>query len=136
MKTVYLYGKNVPKSGKSVFEFGGISMCHRSLVADKCDILVHVESGIIARAYPAKTERSVILDDMAQNMKLIEHFIRNTESYSIEERPAKLKIKKDNDADVEYDIKMTHYSDGSCVEPTVGKSPIVQKKYNQKEFKW
>ncbi len=133
---VYLYGKNIPKSGKSVFEFGGIKMCHRSIGADKCDILVHIDSGIVARAYPAKTERSVVLDDMADNIRLVEHFIRNTESYSIEERPKKFKIKKD-DEDKVYDThKEPSYSRSGNYAHLNKDADEPTKKYNQKDFKW
>ena len=130
-QVVYLYGKHIPKSGKSVFEFSGIKMCHRSVVLDKCDLLVHIDSGIIIRSYPAKTDRSIVLNDMASNLLKVNHFIHHAESYSVEERP-KPQPKKDDDADVEYNISMTHYSDGSPVCTRVKEV----KKYNQKDFRW
>ena len=132
---VYLYGKNIPKSGKSVFEFGGIKMCHRSIGADKSDLLVHIDTAAIIRSYPAKTDRSVVLDDMAQNLKILNHFIAHRESYSVEERP-KPEKKKDNDADVTYAMfKEPSYSRSGKFNH-LNKDAVVKKKYDIRKSKW
>jgi len=132
---VYLYGKNIPKSGKSVFEFGGMKMCHRSIGADKSDLLVHIDSKIIVRSYPAKTERSVVLDDMAYNIKKIEHFLHHPESYDVQPKPDAVKIKKD-DEDVVYDTHREPSYSRSGNYNHLNKDVAVKKKYNQKEFRW
>ena len=72
---VFLYNGVIPKSGKAIIEFGGIKLCHRSIKADKSDLLVHVESKIIIRSYLMKTDRSIILDDIANN---IDNFTRSS----------------------------------------------------------
>jgi len=114
-QVVYRYGKNVPASGKSVVDFAGHKLCHRSVGVDKSDLLVHIGSGIILRAYPKGTNRSVILDDMAENVEKLDHFLDNREQYLIEDRPKLLK-EKDIVVEKTYDVSMSKYSDGSPVE--------------------
>ena len=133
---VYLYGKNIPKSGKTVFEFGGIKMCHRSIGADKSDLLIHVDSKIVVRSYPAKTDRSVVLDDMAYNVKKIEHFLHHPESYDVQPKPDAVKIKKD-DEDVVYDMpREPSYSRSGNYAHLNKDADEPIKKYNQKDFRW
>ncbi len=130
---VYRYGKNTPKSGKSVFDFASHKLCHRSVGVDKSDILVHIESGIIIRAYPKKTDRSVILDDMAENIEKLEHFLAHREQYIVEDRP---KIQKTKDIAVEktYDVSMSHYSNGESVKPKSNKQ--TKKIYDVTASSW
>ena len=135
---VYLYDGVIPKSGKALVEFAGHKLVHRSIAKDKSDLLVHISSGIIIRAYPAKTNRSVILNDLAENIERLDHFLDNREQYEIQDRPKLLKV-KDNDADVKYACSMTHYSDGSCVKPSQFKQEYklpLKKSYNVGESKW
>ncbi len=130
-QTVYLYGKKVPKSGKSIIEFSGIKLCHRSIKADKSDVLVHVDSGIIARAYPIGTGRGVVIEDIANNLDKLKHFIFCPEEFLIEDRPKILKVKKE-DTERKYETSMTHYSNGEKVEPRKNK----KKKFNVMESVW
>jgi len=133
---VYLYGKNIPKSGKTVFEFGGIKMCHRSIGADKSDLLIHVDSKIVVRSYPAKTDRSVVLDDMAYNVKKIEHFLHHPESYDVQPKPDAVKIKKD-DEDVVYDMpREPSYSRSGNYAHLNKDADEPIKKYNMRNQKW
>jgi len=85
-QVVFLYDGVIPQSGKSVIEFGGYKLCHRSIKKDKSDILVHVDSKIVVRAYPIGADRSVVLDDLATNIVKLKDFIDNPESYEIQER--------------------------------------------------
>ena len=92
---VFVYTGVIPKSGKAIIEFGGIKLCHRSIKADKSDLLVHVESKTIVRSYPMKTDRGIILDDIANNIDRLKHFIEAPEAYKVEER-VKLSKTKEN----------------------------------------
>ena len=83
-KTIKGYDKNIPKSGKQVFEFMGEKLCHRSIKANKCDLLIHIESKAIIMAYPLGTDRSTVLDNISDNISLFEHFIKSRELYVVE----------------------------------------------------
>ena len=133
-QTLYLYEGVLPKSGKQQVKFADHTLVHRSIKADKSDLLVHLETRVIIRSYPLGTDRSIVLNDLAENFKRLEHFLHHRESYEVQTRPKPQK-KKDNDADTVYDISMSHYSDGSCVQPRVNKVKEI-KKYNQRNFKW
>lgn len=82
-KQVVKYNGHLAKSGKTVINFAGIELAHLSKKADKSDLLVHVNTGAILRSYPQDTNRSVILDDMASSIKLLDHFLDNPESYEV-----------------------------------------------------
>ncbi len=127
---VYTYDKNLPKSGKSIIEFCAHKLCHRSLVSDKSDMLVHVDSRVVLRSYPTKTDRSIVLDDMANNIERLEQFLGNQELYNIQSRPKIQKI-EDDGLKQGYECKMDFYSDGSCVTPRNNK-----KSYNIKDCEW
>jgi len=89
---VYLYGGVLPKSGKQSVNFADHTLVHRSIKADKSDLLVHLESRIIVRAYPLGTDRSIILNDLADNFEILEHFLANPDEYEVQERPKVLKV--------------------------------------------
>lgn len=130
---VVLYDGTIPKSGKQIIEFSGIKLCHRSIAKDKSDILVHVDSGIIVRAYPKKTDRSVILNDLANNIDKLNHFIEHPNSYKLIERIPNIKL---NELDVPREpIEMTKYSDGSCVNASCSSKP-KRKVYRVKDSSW
>ncbi len=99
---VYIYAGHLAKSGKTMIEFAGHKMNHIDKAADKCSLLVHNETKVIVRAYPKHTERSKVLDDLAQNIEKLNHFIENPDEYETYIRP-KAQAKKDNDSDVVYD---------------------------------
>ncbi len=135
---VYLYEGVIPKSGKSVIEFGGIKCCHRSIKKDKCDLLVHVDSGIIIRSFPISTQRSQILDDMANHVDKLKHFISHPEAYLIRERPT-IQREQERHAEKSGGITMTHYSDGSEVKPSKWKQEFklpLRKTINLKDATW
>ena len=98
---VYLYDGVIPKSGKALVEFAGHKLVHRSIGKDKSDLLVHMETRIIIRAYPKGTDRSVILNDLAENIERLDYFLDNREEFELQERPKLLKI-KDDDSDMVY----------------------------------
>ncbi len=83
IKQVALYEGTIPQSGKQIIEFAGHKLCHRSIKKDKSDLLVHVDTGIIIRSHPMGTERSIVLDDLANNIKKLEHFIDNPTKYNM-----------------------------------------------------
>lgn len=89
MKTgikVVSYEGVIPQSGKSVIEFSGHKLCHRSIKKDKSDLLVHIDTCAILRSYPIGTDRSIVLDDIANNVSLLQNLIDEPESYSIVNR--------------------------------------------------
>ena len=132
-QVVYIYDGNLPKSGKTVIEFNGVKLVHRSVAKDKGDILVDLETKAIIRAYPKKTDRSKVLNDLAKNFNKLTYFISHPQEFSLEERP-KIQPKKDNDADVVYNtFKEPSYStSGSYNHLNKGS----KKTYNQKEYQW
>jgi len=137
-KIVFLYEGVLPKSGKQSVNFADHTLVHRSIKADKSDLLVHLETRIIVRAYPLDTDRSVILNDLADNFEKLEHFLANRELYEVKERPKVLKIKKE-DSERDYDINMTHYSDGSEVKPSKFKQEFMlplKKSYDVGKATW
>lgn len=94
MKTVYLYEGNIPRSGKSFILFGGHKLNHLSKGVDGSDYLVHQETKIIIRAYPKKTIRSKVLNDLASNLVILEHFLDHQEEYELMVRPKVSKAKE------------------------------------------
>lgn len=141
MQKVRLYLGHLAKSGKSVIEFSGHKLSHCSKVADKSDLLVHNESKVVLRAYPIKTDRVIVLDDLAKSVHKLEHYLKHPESFEVcdvkdllskptevatsvlELLPAPHNISHE---DVEFD--------SSCV--TGGCSSVEKKKYSQRNFKW
>ena len=101
-KIVFLYGGHLAKSGKTVIEFAGHKLNHLDKVIDKSALLVHNETGIVVRAYARGTDRSVILDDLAENVEKLEHFLENPDEYEVQERPKAFKVKTE-DEETTYD---------------------------------
>ena len=137
--TVYKYGGVLPKSGKQVTQFADHTLVHRSVKADKSDLLVHLETRIIVRAYPLGTDRSVILNDLADNFEKLEHFLANRELYEVQTRPKLLKV-KDSDTERTYDMtrEPSYSTVGSFAhlnKDSKFKLPI-KKKYDLSENKW
>ena len=136
-QVVYIYDGHIAKSGKTIFEFGSHKLAHIDKVADKSALLVDVESRVILRSYPAKADRSVILNDLADNFKRLEHFLRNPESYEVKHRPKIDKKKADADEDVVYNIEREpSYSRSGNYAHLNKDADEPMKKYNQKEFRW
>ena len=131
MQIVKLYDGNVPRSGTSVFEFKGIKLSHRSLKKDKIDMVVDINSKIIISTYPPKTDRSVVLDDLAKNIDKLEAFIANPEGYQMVEMPKHTnKVVKEAST---HSISMETYSDGT---PVVPRAKDKLKKFNMKDVRW
>ena len=80
---VWLYTGVVPKSGSQVIEFGGIKLVHRSVAKDKSDLLVHYDTRVVVRLYPKKTDRSIVLDDVAKNIDKLKRFILEPNRYDM-----------------------------------------------------
>ena len=80
---VKLYENIVPKSGKSVIDFAGIKLCHRSVAKDKSDYLVHIETKAVIMAYPRGTDRSIVLENIAKNIDALNHYIGQPQSYEL-----------------------------------------------------
>jgi len=93
---VVIYEGVIPQGGKSVIEFAGHKLVHRSIKKDKSDLLVHAGTGVIIRSYPIGSDRSIILDDMAENIYKLDHFLDNPTSYELVKRcdMSKIEIKK------------------------------------------
>lgn len=141
---VFLYNGVIPKSGKAIIEFGGIKLCHRSIRADKSDLLVHVDTKIIVRSYPIKTDRGIVLDDIANNIDKLKHFIEAPEAYLLEERVKLSKKEEDvsntpSNADKKPSYSRAgnyaHLNDDnpSCV---TGCGRKEKKRFNVGEAKW
>lgn len=159
MQKVRLYEGHLAKSGKSILEFGGHKLSHVSKVADKSDMLVHNESKVVLMSYPAKTDRAIVLDNLAENVHKLEHYLKHPESFEIcsledllrkpvkvatsvlELLPAPHNIGVD---DLKEEPKKTFAEtinkviedeeiDSSCV---TGSCSSSKKKYNQRDFKW
>ena len=136
---VYLYDGVLPKSGKQVTQFADHTLIHRSIKGDKSDLLVHLDSRVIIRSYPLGTDRSVILNDLADNFKRLEHFLRNPESYEVKHRPKIDKKKADADEDVVYNIERepSYSRSGNYAHLNKDYEPTKElKKYNMKDIKW
>jgi len=142
--TVFEYDGNIPKSGKTAIEFGGIKLAHLSKGKDKCDLLVHIDTKIIVRAYPLKTDRGIILDDIANNIDKLKHFIEAPEAYNVEQRVKLQKQGEDVSSSNRNDFRTPSYSrsgnyahlnedNPSCVS---GCGKKVKKSYNLEEAKW
>ena len=80
---VKLYEGTIPSSGKSVIDFAGIKLCHRSVAKDKSDYLIHIETKAVIMAYPRKTDRSIVLENIAKNISTLNHFIDSLNSYEL-----------------------------------------------------
>ena len=134
---VYKYGGTVPKSGKATFEFGGIKLCHRSLKKDKCDCLVHVETKALLKVFWLGTERSTILDFLADNLDTVENFIAHPELFEITDRPITPKKEKIV-PEVHYmPPKEPSYSrSGSFAHLNKDYVEKSRKKYDLKDAKW
>jgi len=126
IKTIYQYEGVIPRSGKSVIEFAGIKLCHRSIKKDKSDLLVHIDSKIIVRAYPIGSDRSLVLDDLAKNIDKLEYFISHRDEFIIESRP-KITKSKDNVPEVKYECYK---------EPSYSDKGRTKKSYNVGDIKW
>lgn len=141
---VFLYNGVIPKSGKAIIEFGGIKLCHRSIKADKSDLLVHVESKIIVRSYPMKTDRSIILDDIANNIDKLKRFIEAPEAYKVEERVKLSKTKENAEYTPQKDFQGLSYSRSGIYAHLNGDNPSCvtgcgkkeKKIFNVGEAKW
>ena len=135
---VVFYSGVVPQSGKQIIEFGEHTLCHRSIVDDKSDLLVHVGTRVVLMSYPAKTDRSIVLNNLADNIHKLEHYLRNPESYEIVDKgvlsPKNEKV--DADADVVYSVEKEPSYSRSGKYAHLNKDVIVKKKYNQKDFRW
>ena len=110
MKTVYLYEGTIPKSGKQCLEFDGVKLVHRSVKMDKCDILVEPTTGIIVRVYYFGTSRGKVLDDIANNIESLKHFLSHSEQFNIVNRPKITKQKEKPSKDYLYPVKPPSYS--------------------------
>ena len=80
---VKLYEGTIPQGGKQVFTFGIHKLCHRSVAKDKSDYLVHIETKAVIMAYPLRTDRSIVLENIAKNIDTLNHFIEHAESYEL-----------------------------------------------------
>ena len=134
MQIVKVYEGTIPKNGASVFEFKGIKFTHRSLKKDKIDVVVHIDTGIIISTYPPKTDRNIILDDLAKNIDKIDNFINNPEGYQMVEIAKG--TKKDVKEASEHHITMQRYSNGEKVEPRQNHDVKPVRKINMKDQKW
>lgn len=146
-KPVRRYDGVIPKSGKAVIDFAGHKLVHRSIKKDKSDLLVHVASGIVLRAYPIGTDRSIVLDDMAKNIDKLYDFVNNPDDYEIVGSDAfDTSSKKKDKVEKEYDTykepsysrqgKFAHLNqDTSCVTGSCSSSSL-KKTFNLKDAKW
>ncbi len=120
MVTVRQYTGTVPASGKQVFVFGTEKFCHRSVAKDKSDYLVRVKDKAILRAYPIKTDRMVVIEDLAKNISQL------SQEYLLVEDEQVVGKKDIVVSESCNGISMTHFSDGSVVHPRC----IEKKSYN------
>ena len=149
---VRLYQGHLAKSGKSIIEFGGHKLSHLSKVADKSDLLVHNETGVVLRAYPAKTDRAIVLDDLAGMVHVLEHYLKHQESFEIcDVKDLLAKPVKEATSVLEL-LPAPHNIGVEHIEPVVPKDTrkyptdtqaiindikyVGLKKYNQKDFHW
>jgi len=134
-QTVYRYQKNIPKSGKSVIDFAGHKLCHRSIKADKSDLLVHIESGIVLRSYPRDTDRSVVLNDMAKNIEKLDHFLDNADDYEIVDSKPELHKQFKEPESILDRVSSPHNISHKDVK-AIPKKQSVKKSYNLKDATW
>jgi len=134
MQIVKVYEGTIPKNGASVFEFKGIKFTHRSLKKDKIDVVVHIDTGIIISTYPPKTDRNIILDDLAKNIDKIDNFINNPEGYQMVEIAKG--TKKDVKEAPEHVITMQTYSNGEKVKPRQACNVKPIRKFDMRDAKW
>ena len=156
MQKVRLYEGHLAKSGKSILEFGGHKLSHVSKVADKSDMLVHNESKVVLMSYPAKTDRAIVLDNLAENIHKLEHYLKHPESFEVvdigillgkqaTEASSAIEIdsmprepsysRSGNYAHLNKDHEEYCLQNGSYNCELVAKSK-EKKKYNQRNFKW
>jgi len=129
MKKVTRYTGKIPKSGSSVFKFGTHMLCHRSIKADKCDLLVNIKDGMILHAYPIGTNRMKIVEDVAKNIGVLDDYAKHPENYELYDLDPKLVNKqKGSEESVTIPISMDNYSDGSCVKPKENEAKPLKKK--------
>ena len=121
MVRVRLYEGNIPKSGKTFFSFGGINLSHLSKVVDKSDFLIHTDTGAIIRAYPTKTERAFVLDDIGNNIDKLKSFVDNVSDYELYSNAKKKEIDKEAELDA------------SCTRPQVTKT---KRKFMMSDNAW
>jgi len=129
MKRVTRYTGTIPASGKQVFKFGTHMLCHRSIKADKCDLLVNVKDGMILHAYPIGTDRMKIVEDVAENIDVLDDYAKYPNRYELYDLDTKLAKKtKGSEESVTVPISMGIYSDGSCVVPRENEAKPSNKK--------
>ena len=128
---VVFYEGVIPKSGLSVFEFGGRKFCHRSIKKDKSDYLVDVESKVTLMAYPLGSDRSLVLNHLAENIHKLEHYLRHPESYEVVSRKDLFKEEVIVPLSVLETVPSPHNLSWKDVEPKA-----IKKKYNMMERKW
>lgn len=129
--TITKYSGVIPKSGASVIEFAGIKLVHRSIKSDKSDYLVHQATGAIIRAYPMGTPRDKVLDDLANNLHTLKHFIDAPEGFDVELKP-KTSVKEDKPKESVLD-KLESPHNISWTDIIVEK---VKKVFNVKDLTW
>lgn len=138
-QVVCLYEGTIPQGGASIIEFAGHKLCHRSIVKDGSDYLVHVKSRAIIMSYPAKTERSIVLDHLADNIEKLDHFLDSPQSYEMVS-PDELLSKKKNVATIEAEhskcTKEPSYSRSGKFAHLNKDQPTKKKSYNVKDSKW
>jgi len=132
-QTVYLYEGVIPSSGKQVFTFGEHKLVHRSIKADKSDLLVDIDTRAVIMAYPMKTERSVVLNDVANKIDMLNHFKEHPNSYELIVKDKVIKTKQ-NDSETQFKtFKEPSYSrSGKFANLNKG----VKKTYVLKDSKW
>jgi len=134
---VVFYEGTIPSGGKQVFEFGSRKFVHRSIKKDKSDYLLDQETKIILMAYPLGSNRSIVLNHLAENLHKLEHYIRNPESYEIVDKGVLLQKKsKAAEEEVSYDMEREPSYSRSGKFNHLNKDVVVKKKYNIKEAKW
>ena len=155
MQKVRLYDGHLAKSGKSIIEFGGHKLSHCSKVADKSDLLVYNESKVILRSYPAKTERAIVLNDLATQIPKLEHYLKHPESFEVVDVKillGKASIEAEDTLEIDSMPREPSYSRSgnyahlnkdhdkhsqTFIDALNNRDePIEKKKYNQKEFRW
>ena len=126
------FSGKIPKSGKSIFTFGGRLLHHRATIKET--FLVDVVTKVILGGYPVDTTREVILESIARNHDIYQELIRGSLSYETYPHDEVVEGKKKTSSDGDtVGITMDSYSDGSCVVPrhlTHEKVHVKKKCYN------
>ena len=128
---VKLYQGVINKSGKSVFDFSGVRLVHRSVKADKSDYIVHQETGAVILAMPIGSERSRALDYLAKHINRLLEFDTEPQSYELYIpdkviKQTKQQLKEAQNKQYEPLYKKPSYSDKG----------ITKTKYIIKEITW